>query len=302
MTRAACLYRVHLTVAVAGGLAALLGLLVAVDAATAHRRSPAGVVSAVAVSQPPAAGAQAALIVLLGAIAGTTLLFGVRAIAVECRAQIRARRLLGTSSQLTLADQPVWVTRDERPLAFCYGLLRPRVYVSEGAVAMLGRVELAALISHECHHARRRDPLRLAVARVLGGALFFLGVLPRILERYTRQAELAADEAVLRDGGDIAALAGVMLAFDERGAGVDPARIDQLIGSGADHRLPLGWLMSAVAIIAALLAVGVAAASGLGHGPQLPGMSSTAASGLAVAVMLVLLGGLVAWRREAGPR
>ena len=56
------------------------------------------------------------------------------------------------------------------PLAFCAGLLRPRVFVSEGALARLGARALTAVVAHEGHHAARRDPLRILIARAIGDA------------------------------------------------------------------------------------------------------------------------------------
>ena len=58
------------------------------------------------------------------------------------------------------------VVNDSSPEAFCAGFLRPRVYVSRGAVELLTPDELRAVLQHEHHHWRMRDPLRLASARV----------------------------------------------------------------------------------------------------------------------------------------
>ncbi len=80
------------------------------------------------------------------------------------------------------------VIDDERPRAFCAGLFRPRVYIPSGAVALLDKTALNAVLAHEAHHARCRDPLRLAVSRVLAGALFFV---PGLHELVRRQQALA---------------------------------------------------------------------------------------------------------------
>ena len=47
-----------------------------------------------------------------------------------------------------------------------------------GALERLGEDELAAVVAHEAHHAARRDPLRILVARAIGDA-YSLGALPR---------------------------------------------------------------------------------------------------------------------------
>lgn len=82
------------------------------------------------------------------------------------------RRALGARSRLPL--QQAWVISEDRPQAFCAGLLRPRVYVSTGALELLDDPAVAAVLAHERHHARRHDPLRLACGRVLAGGLFFV--------------------------------------------------------------------------------------------------------------------------------
>ena len=93
---------------------------------------------------------------------------------------------------------------DAHPRAFCAGLLRPRVYVSTGAVALLDDAALSAVLAHERQHARRHDPLRLAVGRVLARALFFLPELGDLVERQQALAELSADESAVNAGPRIA--------------------------------------------------------------------------------------------------
>jgi Zn-dependent protease with chaperone function len=89
----------------------------------------------------------------------------------EYAAARRFARLIGSSEPQLLDD--ALIIADDRPLAFCAGLLRPRVYVSTGAVALLDEPALPAVLVHERHHARRRDPLRLAAGRVVAkGSVF----------------------------------------------------------------------------------------------------------------------------------
>jgi len=59
-----------------------------------------------------------------------------------------------------------------------------------GAVAALDDGALSAVLAHERHHARRRDPLRLATGRVLARALFFLPELRDLVNRQQALAEL----------------------------------------------------------------------------------------------------------------
>lgn len=305
MRSAARLYRLHLAIALGGGLAVVLGLLVALDAAATHEQSPRTLVVAVVFSEPSLAGSDAALLLVLGAIATCSLAFGLRATLIEWRAQRRVSRVLRASQTVAVGAATVGVICEYRPRAFCHGLLRPRIYISSGALSTLAPAELAALLAHEHHHARRRDPLRLAVARVLGAALFFLPALPRLLDRYANEAELAADEAAARDG-HVAALAAALLTFDAGGAGVHPDRVDRLLGERADARVPIAPILIAGLIIVALVATALAGATRNGHQYSLVAVPAllvgTAVGAAALVLPTRLLRRIVGWRASRRPR
>lgn len=305
MDRAARLYRLHLAIAIGGVLGVVLALLVAVDAATTHAQPPGTLIATVFYSRAFVPGADAALLLGLGVIVAASLGLGLRAAAIEFRVQLHARRVLRGSVGVAVGSAVVHLIEDDRPLAFCQGLLRPRIYVSSGTFSTLAPAEIEALLAHERHHAQRRDPLRLAVARVLGGALFFLPVLPRLLERYADEAELAADEAALRDGQDVAALAAALLAFDERGAGVHPDRVDTLLGERAEPRLPSAWILATAAIIVAIASLGQAGATLNGHEYLLVAapafLVATGVAAVALVAPISVLRRLVGWRLGRHP-
>jgi Zn-dependent protease with chaperone function len=122
------------------------------------------------------------------------------------------------------------------PRAFCAGYLRPQIYLSRGAREQLQPAELRAVLAHESHHARRRDPLRLLAARALADSLFFIPILHRIAERYAALGELAADEAAVATIGGRGPLASALLKFSESPAqpaavvALAPERVDHLMG------------------------------------------------------------------------
>ena len=227
---------------------------------------------------------------------------GVAAVALTARSVVRqlgaGRRLehglalLGTLPGAARAH----VVDDDDPQAFCIGLLRPRVYVSRAALELLGEEERAAVLAHEAHHARRRDPLRLLVGRALGEGLFFLPVVRRLAERYAALAELAADEAAAAQRGGRRALASALLAFDAHpssaAVGIAPERVDCLLGQRARWELPTVLLLGAVATIAALMAITVRIAEATAHATVgLPVLAAQACM-LAMALGPVLLGAM----------
>jgi hypothetical protein len=144
----------------------------------------------------------------------------------------------------TVAGREVRVVPGAAPRAFCTGLVHPRVYVSEGALATLGAAQLAAVVAHEGHHADRRDPLRILIARAIGDA-YSLRALPR---REQALAELSADAAAVRNGGT-ASLASALLAFPD---GVAPERVDRLAGARPVGEVSTPMVVAAAVVIAGL--------------------------------------------------
>ena len=151
-------------------------------------------------------------------------------------------------------DPRVSVIADPRPQAFCAGYLRPGVYVSRRAVELLSEDELDAVLAHEHHHRRVRDPLRLACGRILSEALFFLPALRPLCVRSTDEAELAADHAAIcASGGQGAPLASALLAFDASApagaSGISPERVDMLLGGTTTWRLPRPLLAVSLGVL-----------------------------------------------------
>ena len=211
----------------------------------------------------------ASLAVLAAAALGAvTITAGWRSAARQLRAtrrfqrSLRPVRCLPGMPDVSAVDRPV-------PEAFCVGLLHPRIYVSAPALQALSQAELAAVIAHERHHARRREPLRLLLARTVGDGLFWLPALRRLAERYAALAELAADDAARRATGGRKALASALLAFDAHpspaAVGIAPQRVASLLGARAGWELPALTLAGAAATLAALGAIAVRLAQTTDH-------------------------------------
>jgi len=133
---------------------------------------------------------------------------------------------------------------------------------------------LTAVLVHERHHLRRRDPLRLLAARVLAGYGWYLPLLRWWAQRLALRRELAADRAATARAG-VAAVAGALLKLADLPApaavaainpmGNLPDRIAQLEGQPPVRR-PLCGLLLAGATVANLAGLSAAAicCSGLG--------------------------------------
>lgn len=289
------LYRLHLGLG-ALGVALVAGVIAFIVAAVDFALpSPASVATAcdrwLAVGGPGAVVALAA-----GAVALASLVLGSRSARRQVVASRRYLRALPISDHaVEVEDTSCRVIETSAPEAFCAGYLRPHVYLSRGAVEQLSREELRAVVSHELHHVRRRDPLRLLVARALADGLFFVPLLRRSSERYDL-GELAADEAAVRRLGERGPLASALLRFSTHEPGSAPVvgiaaeRVDHLMGDpeAGRWRLPAslaGRSAATLVGIAVLLTV-------LPHGALLANLDLPIL--LAAGCMVAMIGGPIA--------
>jgi Zn-dependent protease with chaperone function len=194
------------------------------------------------------------LVLALGACAGA-LYLGVAAGRAlrEARRQVALLRALSVEREIEVDGRSVTVVQGSRAAAFCGGLLHPRIYLSDAAASGLAPDELRAVVAHEAHHADRHDPLRLLVARALGGPAAALAA----VRRHALLADLAADAAAVQRLGSPAPLAGALLAFDADRAGVAPERVDVLAAPGTGDAVPLAILVAAALAFALLLGAGI---------------------------------------------
>ena len=212
----------------------------------------------------PAANLAAVIVLLLGVVGLAVVVLAVTGALREFAASARFSRRMSLRG-LTPSGRAL-VFEADRPEAFCAGLVRPRVYISSGAMAALDEPALLAVLMHEQHHAQRRDPLRLATARVLARALFYVPAAATLAAQHESLAELGADEHAIRaitdDGGS--ALARAMLAFaqdpnDGEPNGIDPLRVDHLLGAEPSWHFPVLLYMTAFILLAVLVAVALLA-------------------------------------------
>jgi Zn-dependent protease with chaperone function len=246
------LRRARFAVAAFGATAFLMSLLFALDVVRFHRDV---LVEALAALPRGELHVQGALLVSLALADLVALCRAVTSISRGVQAHRRVTHRMPVLDRPVVAGHRVQIVAGARPIAFCAGLLRPRVYVSVGALETLAPDALAAVVAHEAHHAGRRDPLRSLIVRAIGDA-YSLGALPR---REQALAELAADAAAVRSRG-AAPLASALLAFHGDAAGIAPERVDRLAGERPGTGMPRALVAGAAAIIGALvllLAVGL---------------------------------------------
>ena len=201
------------------------------------------------------------------------------------------------------------VVRDPRPFSFCYWFRRPRICLSTGLIKRLDDAELRAVLVHERYHLRQRDPLRLVIARYFAAGLYVVPVVEELVEYYTVQKEVAADQAAVRAMGGVRELASALFKVlpdaDDVDLGllvpvgslsVTEARIEQLVEG---HPVPLALSRASVALSGGALAAAAVLAFADGVHPTaltLPALIgpatlllAAAATGAAHQVRLVVL-------------
>ena len=150
----------------------------------------------------------------------------------------------------------VMILFNEKPFAFCYGLLRPRICFSTSMADALTDGQLKAVLSHEDHHRRRFDPLRTLLLEVIRSLLFFLPVVTELSDLILTSFELKADRYAAQVAGR-ASLAGALYQILShplnshlpetlaiRGFSTNDARVAQLLGeSQSTFRLSTRSLM-----------------------------------------------------------
>lgn len=219
MTDRAALRRAEIALALLGVTPILLASVFVVDAIAYRGHAP----------EPQLAFAALSAVILVRAVAS---------LARQLRAQRAFLRQLPVTRIATIDGHRVNVIPGSAAHAFCVGLLRPAVYVSDGVLRAHG-AEQHAVLAHEAQHRARRDPLRRLLARMVGDALRPLPPFAGLAERQATLADLAADDAAVRAVGGRAALASAMLHFDSR---VAPARVDRLLGTARAITIPTAVL------------------------------------------------------------
>jgi beta-lactamase regulating signal transducer with metallopeptidase domain len=125
---------------------------------------------------------------------------------------------------------------------------------------MLDRLDdasLLAVLAHERHHLRRRDPARLLLIHAVASAAFMLPLTGTVRRRVESRIELAADRAALAVVSPVALANALLAALSSQGAnvvgaanlGTNEARILQLAGMTVRGPFPTAVAVASVAFL-----------------------------------------------------
>lgn len=210
-----------------------------------------GAISAIAVAlcvpsylrfEPQMPAEQAGIACLAAAILGAAIcvLAIFRSFSALVRSTLHLRRAGGRES--SIEGESVWIVGHSAGLALA-GILRPRLLISERALAGLSPEELAVALRHEQAHRTSRDNLKRLLILLAPSPFPAMRTLE---EAWARDAEWAADDrATAGDAGRSASLASALVRVARLQLAVGmPPLVTPLVAQGEDLSLRVDRLLS----------------------------------------------------------
>lgn len=90
-------------------------------------------------------------------------------------------------------DLNVYVVKTNKLLAFTSGILRYKIFISEGTINILKKEELDAVILHELYHVRNLDPLKNILNQFMEQSTPWFPYKKQLYQNYVAISELSAD-------------------------------------------------------------------------------------------------------------
>lgn len=142
------------------------------------------------------------------------------------------------------------VIKDRAFLALAMGIFRPKILLSTHVLDNFTEKEVEAILLHEWHHCKKRDPLKLFLVSLFADSMKYVPVLKGLAHHYKVWRELSADRFVIHRMGSAYELGSVLLKLSRQAkrqfaAGVSFAdaainyRIQQLIEPSGSIRVPV---------------------------------------------------------------
>lgn len=87
------------------------------------------------------------------------------------------------------------------PVAFCMGILSPKIYLSNSLVKMMNSMELETIVVHEKQHLNRNDNLVLLLLQAVKNMFFFFPIVGDFVNYFHIRKEILADRGVVKELG-----------------------------------------------------------------------------------------------------
>lgn len=108
---------------------------------------------------------------------------------------ITENSLLTQLSKKLNVQSRVLVVNSLNPFALCFGIRRPKIYISTKLIKMLSIRELEVVLLHEKYHLENRDTQTLMLATIFESLLPFFPLISDFIRQYRIERELSADGA-----------------------------------------------------------------------------------------------------------
>lgn len=145
--------------------------------------------------------------VLLGFIAVLSIFFVSLLIVSYIKFHLKLKKYHGLETNMSLrvkniisnigAQGLVRLVESELPIALCFGLLKPKIYISTGLVNSLTDHQTEAILLHELFHFKNKHMLLSFVNELLASLMFFFPLLKDITISVRRLFETEADNFVV---------------------------------------------------------------------------------------------------------
>lgn len=115
--------------------------------------------------------------------------------------QILPSKLYKLSLKLNI-EKRIVLFDDQKPRAFCLGVLQPKIYISTAIVRIMNIKELEAILLHETYHLSKKHNLFLLVFSFINNLFLFFPFINDIYKKYMMKKEIEADKSALNKLGD----------------------------------------------------------------------------------------------------
>jgi len=105
------------------------------------------------------------------------------------------KNFVSSSNNISIINSP-------KPIAFCFGIRNPKIYVSTKLIKILTKEELEIVIAHENYHLKNHDTQVLTLATILESLTPYFPVLTDLIKNYKVERELLADEFAISNSNN----------------------------------------------------------------------------------------------------
>lgn len=93
------------------------------------------------------------------------------------------------------------IFRNQKLLAFCMGILKPKIFISSEVLKRMTYREIEAIILHERQHIIGKDNLVMIFLNLVKTSFFFFPVVTDFVNNLEIQREIKADQSVVKETG-----------------------------------------------------------------------------------------------------